>query len=228
MKPERSARIARRWGQVAGWLATILIPFVLLFLGVRILLSEFFLDVEYRLPGFPPDSYGFSLEDRLRYANQALDYLNSDADIAVLAELTFPDGAPLFNARELGHMQDVKNVLAPLMRIGFGLTLAVFGLLFLAQRRSWRSALLAGIRRGGWVTVGLVGILGLLAVLSFWQFFTVFHSLFFEGDSWLFLYSDSLIRLFPMRFWQDAFLFAGILALLGGLALGLGLRPRAG
>jgi uncharacterized membrane protein len=50
--------------------------------------------------------------------------------------------------------------------------------------------------------------------------------LFFTGDSWLFLYSDTLIRLFPMRFWQDAFLFAGALDVLGGLALGLGLLPK--
>jgi integral membrane protein (TIGR01906 family) len=79
---------------------------------------------------------------------------------------------------------------------------------------------------GGWLTVGITAAIAIFAVISFWQFFTVFHELFFTGDSWQFLYSDTLIRLFPMRFWQDAFIFVGALDVLGGLALGLGLLPK--
>jgi uncharacterized membrane protein len=60
----------------------------------------------------------------------------------------------------------------------------------------------------------------------FCNFFSGFHSLFFEGDSWLFLYSDTLIRLFPIRFWQDVFLWAAVIALGGGIALALGLRTK--
>jgi integral membrane protein (TIGR01906 family) len=82
------------------------------------------------------------------------------------------------------------------------------------------------LRRGGWLTVGLTAALGIFAAVSFWQFFTVFHALFFEGDTWLFYYSDTLIRLFPMRFWQDAFIFVGVLTVGGGIGLGLGLGRR--
>jgi len=63
--------------------------------------------------------------------------------------------------------------------------------------------------------------------VSFWQFFTLFHELFFTGDSWIFEYSDTLIRLFPLRFWQDLFLFIPILIAICGLALGLFLKPKA-
>ncbi|HEU4745662.1 MAG TPA: DUF1461 domain-containing protein, partial [Anaerolineales bacterium] len=90
-----------------------------------------------------------------------------------------------------------------------------------------------GLMRGGWLMVGLAVTVGLIVVIGmvinpdvFWSFFAGFHSLFFEGDSWLFLYSDTLIRLFPIRFWQDAFLLAAVLALGGGVALALGLRAR--
>jgi len=213
--------------RLAGWLATVLIPIVLVFLGIRLLLTDAFLHIEYRLPGFPADSYGFTLQDRLQYASLSLRYLNTGADISLLGDQTFPDGSPLFNARELSHMQDVKNVIRPAMGVGLGLALALALLLVLAWRFRWLPVVLRGVRRGGWVTVALVGTMAILGVLSFWQFFTVFHSLFFEGDSWLFLYSDTLIRLFPMRFWQDAFLIVGAIALLGGLALGMGLRPKA-
>jgi uncharacterized membrane protein len=79
--------------------------------------------------------------------------------------------------------------------------------------------------------VGLATIIGVIAVIGiavnpdlFFNFFTAFHHLFFTGDSWLFLFSDTLIRLFPIRFWQDAFLFAAVIALGGGAALGIGFR----
>ncbi|RPJ17838.1 MAG: DUF1461 domain-containing protein, partial [Chloroflexi bacterium] len=91
-----------------------------------------------------------------------------------------------------------------------------------------------GLMRGGWLMVGLAVTIGLIVVVGiavnpnvFWTFFSGLHTLFFEGDSWLFHFSDTLIRLFPIRFWQDAFLLAAIIALGGGVALGLGLRSTA-
>ena len=67
----------------------------------------------------------------------------------------------------------------------------------------------------------LAAALAFFASVSFWQFFTLFHRLFFQGDSWLFEYSDTLIRLFPLRFWQDVFLSVMGLILIFGLLLGL-------
>jgi integral membrane protein (TIGR01906 family) len=91
-----------------------------------------------------------------------------------------------------------------------------------------------GLMRGGWLMIGLAVTVGLIVVIGilvnpnvFWNFFAGFHSLFFEGDSWLFLTSDTLIRLFPIRFWQDAFLWAAVVALGGGIALAIGLRSTS-
>jgi len=211
--------------RVFSWLITLLTPIALVFLG-GLLLTPVFLQVEYRTPGFPPDSYGFSLQDRLHWSQIALQYLVKDADINFLGGLTFPDGSPLYNSRELSHMQDVKNVMQPVLKIGYGVWFVVLALGIWAQWGSWWQAYRRGLWRGGWLTVALVSVIAVFAATSFWQFFTEFHSLFFEGDSWLFLYSDTLIRLFPMRFWQDAFLAVGVIALAGGLALGLGLRTN--
>ena len=123
-------------------------------------------------------------------------------------------------------MQDVKNVVQPVLKIGYSVWFVVLGLGVWAQWGSWRPDYRRGLWRGGWLTVALVAAIAVFAATNFWQFFTEFHSLFFEGDSWLFLYSDTLIRLFPMRFWQDAFLAVGVIGLAGGLVLGLGLRTN--
>jgi integral membrane protein (TIGR01906 family) len=212
--------------RIFSWLVTLLIPLALTFLGLRLMLSHAFLEVEYRLPGFPTDGYGFTQTDRLHWSRYALDYLVNDADIAYLGDLTFPDGSPLYNERELSHMQDVKGVVRPVLWIGYGGWLILLALGLWARFGGWWTDYQRGLRRGGWLTVGLAVGIGIFAAVSFWQFFTVFHSLFFTGDSWLFLYSDTLIRLFPMRFWQDAFIFAGVITIGGGLALGLALRPK--
>ena len=209
-----------------SWIIAILLPVAMTFLGIRLLLTHVFPELEYRMPGFPADEYGFTLQDRLHWSKISIDYLLNTADITFLVDLTFMDGVPLFNDRELSHMQDVKKVVQPVLFVGYGAWFLVLGFGLWARFAGWWPDYVRGIWRGGWLTVGLVAIIGIFAAISFWQFFTVFHALFFTGDSWQFLYSDTLIRLFPMRLWQDAFLFAGSLDVLGGLALGLGLLPK--
>jgi integral membrane protein (TIGR01906 family) len=213
--------------RVLSWLITFLVPVALIFLGVRLMLTHAFLEVEYRMPGFPADGYGFTLTDRLHWSRFAVDYLMNNAGINFLGNQIFPDGSPLYNERELSHMLDVKNVIQPGLGVGYAVCFALLGLAAWARFGGWWNEYLRGVRRGGWLTVGLAVVLGIFAAVSFWQFFTLFHKLFFTGDSWIFLYSDTLIRLFPMRFWQDAFLFAGIVTVGGGLALGLALKPKA-
>ena len=65
----------------------------------------------------------------------------------------------------------------------------------------------------------LVGIL-VGALLSFDAFFTLFHRVFFSGDSWLFAYEDSLIQFYPLQFWMDITGYLGVSILLEGLVLG--------
>jgi integral membrane protein (TIGR01906 family) len=207
--------------KVLSWGVTILLPLALTFLGLRLLLTYAFPEIEYRLPGFPVDEYGFTLQDRLHWSQISIDYLLNNANISFLGDLTFPDGSPLFNPRELSHMQDVKNVVHPALWFGYGVWILMLGLGLWARFGSWWRDYVRGIQRGGWLTVGLVVVIGIFAGISFWQFFTVFHELFFSGNSWLFLYSDTLIRLFPLQFWQDSFLFVGILDLICGFFLGL-------
>jgi integral membrane protein (TIGR01906 family) len=212
-------------------LVALLVPIALIGLGLRVLLTPVFLQIEYNMPYFPPDEYGFTKEDRLKWAPYALDYLVNNEDISYLGDLKFEDGTQLYNERELSHMDDVKRVTQGALRVWYG-SLALLALLGVwAWFGEWWQAYRLGVMRGGWLMIGLAVTVGLIVVVGiavnpdiFWSFFSGFHSLFFEGDSWLFLYSDTLIRLFPIRFWQDAFLMAAVIALGGGVALGIGLR----
>jgi integral membrane protein (TIGR01906 family) len=213
--------------RIIAWLITIFVPFALTFVGLRLLLTPAFPQVEYRTPGFPADDYGFTLQDRLHWSTISINYLVNNADISYLGDLTFPDGSPLYNQRELSHMHDVKQVVIPVLWIGYAVWLLMVVLGLWARFGGWWQEYLRGLRRGGWLTLGLVVVLGIFAATSFWQFFTIFHELFFTGGSWLFLYSDTLIRLFPLPFWEDAFLFAGVLDVIGGLVLALALRRKS-
>ena len=214
-------------------LVAILVPIALIGLGLRLLLTPLFLQVEYNMPYFPPDEYGFSKADRLKWAPYALDYLVNTEDISYLGDLKFDDDTPLYNERELSHMDDVKRVTQGALRVWYG-SLAILLLLGAwAWFGGWGQSYRLGLMRGGWLMIGLAVTISLIVVVGivinpdvFWNFFAGFHSLFFEGDSWLFLYSDTLIRLFPIRFWQDAFLLAAVIALGGGIALALGLRTK--
>jgi integral membrane protein (TIGR01906 family) len=212
---------------------TLLVPIALIGLGLRILLTPLFLQVEYNMPYFPRDDYGFTKADRLKWAPYALNYLTNSTDISYLSDLKFEDGKPLYNERELSHMNDVKRVTQGALKVWYISLVALALLGVWAWAGGWGQAYRLGLMRGGWLMVILAITIGLIAVVGisadpdiFFRFFAGFHSLFFEGDSWLFLFSDTLIRLFPIRFWQDAFLFAALIALGGGTVLGLGMRGK--
>jgi integral membrane protein (TIGR01906 family) len=209
-----------------SWLTTLLTPIVLLGLGLRILLTPLFYNVEYRMPYFPPDPYGFTTQDRLHWASYAVNYLINNADISYLGDLTFPNGSSLYNERELSHMHDVKVVTQSALKTWYVAVVLLIGLGIWARYGKWWQTYLQGLRRGGWLMIGLVMVIGLFGAVAFWQFFTLFHELFFQGNSWLFENSDTLIRLFPLQFWEDAFLWAGLISVAGALALAFGLKER--
>ncbi len=218
---------------ILSYLVSLLTPIALIGIALRILLTPIYFNIEYRMPYFPADEFGFTLQDRLQWAPYAVEYLVNSADISYLGDLQLEGGIPLYNERELSHMADVKNVVLGALRVWY-ISLAILTLLAaLAWRGDWNSEYINGLRRGGMWMIGLAVALGLIAGVGitinpevFWRFFEFFHSLFFTGDSWLFYYSDTLIRLFPIRFWEDAFLAAAILALGGGIALAFGIRSR--
>ncbi len=227
-----------RWLQPRLWIARsiviIAVPVVLTVFAVRLVMTPTFMQIEYTRPGFPLDFYGFTTEERLQYGPYLTEYLLNDESVLFLADLRLPrDRVPpdvciiaaeddslchMFNERELRHMADVKVVARAALRVGTAsavMMVAAAGFLFLRNRRSFWQALFGG----GALTIGLILTIIAGALVAWDAFFTGFHTLFFEGDSWLFRYSDTLIRLFPEQFWFDAAVVIGVTAALLALIM---------
>jgi len=217
--------------RIFSWLIAFLLPVVIVLSVVRLMINPWYLEFEYHTPGFPADPYGFTLQDRINYGRLAVEYLVNSADISFLGDLRFPAGqqAPepscqymtdcshLYNDRELEHMLDVKNVVRGaivVLEVSFAvlLVLAVW-----AWRGRWQAAYLLGLQRGGILVLVFLGLIILSVLVAFDYIFVIFHEIFFKAGTWTFLYSDTLIRLFPERFWQDTFL------MVGGLSIAIGL-----
>lgn len=207
------------YSRIALFLLSLIVPFFLVMTSIRLLITPLYPQIEYRMPYFPPDPYGFTLEDRLQWSRVSIEYLLNDSSIDFLANQRLNTGQPLFNERELSHMLDVKILVQRMVRVWWVLA----GLLLLTGGWAWRSGQ-AGVfwralARGGVWTLGAILVILVAVAVSFTGLFTLFHRLFFTGDTWLFYWTDSLIRLFPLEFWRDGFIAMGIFTVLGAAIL---------
>jgi integral membrane protein (TIGR01906 family) len=198
-----------------------LIPLWILIGSVRLVASDTFLLYEYNKLDFPQDSYGFSPDQRLSYASLNLTFVRNDRPISVL-EIQKSGENPLYNERELSHMIDVQNVyqvFAFLWTVVTALILITFVLLYI--QADIRKDIPLALKLGGLITTGFIVTIGLMALIGWDTWFALFHKLFFAAGSWTFNYSDTLIRLFPQKFWMDAVFTVSGLSALGGMLVGL-------
>ena len=208
-----------RWQRVAQWILQILIPVVLVLSSVWILLNtaKWWVQIEYRLPGFPEDRYGFTLEDRLYWSAIDIEYLLNDEELDYFDDLRLEDGSPMHNQRELRHMADVKRLIHAVWYVfGIGLILGIVLEIALGVFADPRVAT-ETLKRGARNTLILVGLLVLGVIVGFGILFVGFHRVFFEGDTWIFLFSDTFIRLYPERFWRDTFFLLALITALAGV-----------
>lgn len=197
------------------------VPVGLLVAGVQLAMTEGYVALEYARSDFPPDSFGFAFDERLLYAVETVRCLRGGQGVGCLMGVTFPDGLALYNARELRHLADVVVVLGGVSVVGVGLVVfcVVCFLVFWFGNLTTRILLIRAIGQGGIAMLSVLAVLLGLAVLRWNQFFEGFHRLFFADGTWRFEYSDTLIRLFPEKFWFDTALNLGLFAAAGAIAL---------
>lgn len=196
--------------------------------SARLLTTEQYLAFEYGKAGFPPDMFGFTQQQRLELATVNMRYVRDNLPDDTLANETL-DGKSVYSPREVTHMADVQSAFQTVWR---ALWIAIIVILlsgFVLWRNGQRIALASAIQSSGLLTVALIGFIALLALFAWQVWFDNFHLIFFEPGSWLFAYSDTLIRLFPLQFWMDATFTISVISLIGGLLLAfLGWRWQKG
>jgi integral membrane protein (TIGR01906 family) len=218
----------RRSAAIVRWFIISATPFVLTLWTVRVL-------IVWNAPSYPefeygriePDRFGFTVEERLQFAEATLDYLRARGSagdlIYMLEDLRLPESdRSFYNVEEIGHMLDVKNVADSFNRIMQILgILSISGLIYLLARPETRIDAYRALLYGGVLTASI--LLGMiLLILVSWEFvFVQFHELLFPPGTWTFRFSDSLIRLFPEQFWIDFGIFWTVGILIQGVFLAL-------
>lgn len=200
-----------RFLKLRATLIALTVPLTVLMIAIRAVASAPFLWLEYHRPGFPEDSYGYYLVERMRLGSYGVDYINNFAPREYLARVTTgADNTLAFTEAEVNHMHDVKWVLL----IATVAVAAIF-LLTLFSSISLRERAPGTIRRslfsGAWITLGLIAVLGVVGVFGWEWLFTTFHQVFFPQGNWEFSVRSSLIRLYPPQFWIDAAIAVAVL-----------------
>ena len=210
---------------------TIAVPILLAVTSIRLVMSYQFIQFEYQRSDFPIDTYGFTTEDRLKYFHHPIDYLLNGEDISFLEQLRLPaevcwqpppnaTDCPMYEEAALRHMVDVKvitEITYLTAFIIFLITLSIFGLSY--RNTISRSTIRRGLTYGATLTLGIIVVIVTLAVTAWDFFFDKFHELLFEEGTWRFAFSDTLIRLYPEKFWFDASITIGIFTTIGAIII---------
>jgi len=206
-------------------LIAVAVPLTLVMGMVRLLTLPWYPAWEYAKPGFPDDPLGMAPEERLRLARASIAFLNAPRGVGRLDDLRFADGTVAFNAREIDHMDDVKLVYDQLTTAALIVLFVAVVAAYVLIRQGRLVRVWGALADGSLFTLCALVALGVWMMVGFDAFFTAFHDVFFAPGTWTFDYSDTLIRLFPLPFWEDAGLL--IAAGVGALAFLLALFTRA-
>lgn len=190
-----------------AFLITLAVPIVLILSNVLLFMNPVWLAFQYAQPDFPA-SVRFTPQDRLKFGSESIEYVRGNRTLEQFIALD------VYDEREIKHMIDVRmlvdqvKIVLPVVAV-----MAVIAVVMLARgtptpalprsqnfeqgRKQAARALFNGAR----LTIGLFLVVGIFAAVGFNTFFTLFHRIFFEGDTWLFNYTDSLIQFYPLPFW---------------------------
>lgn len=133
---------------------------------------------------------------------------------------------PLFNEREVQHMQDVQALMGRIFQARFlalvGLAIGIMGIVLTGTSSAGPAVARAGLLGGG-LAVLLVGLLALGSMFDFEALFLQFHYLSFSNTLWLLDPArDRLIQLFPEGFFYEGALRIGLQAVGEGAIIALG------
>jgi len=200
---------------IVAAVALALVP-ALIAIALLVLAHPWAVDAAYALPGFPEPRIALGDDERSRLAavgTRASQPWRPDG-IEAMREARLDDGRRAFVAREIDHFEDVRGVMLAFLAAGAaGLTVIVLAAGLVRDKSLLRRGLVAGAR----LTIALFAAIGVLMLIGFDAFFNAFHTLFFDGDSWLLPSMGTARSLYPDALW----------ALMGGAMVALVLAQVA-
>lgn len=182
--------------------------------------------VVYWTPGYFEKEYtkyevlndlpSMTMEDLLEVTDEMMDYLRGKReDLHVMTHMGGQE-REFFNAREIAHMEDVRELfLAAISIRRVCLALCAAALIFMAAAKADMKHLLPpSICLGTGLFFGLVTALAAVISTDFTKYFIMFHHIFFDNDLWILdPAADMLINIVPEGFFMDT---AGRIALTFG------------
>jgi len=191
------------------WLASVCQILLIIAMPVILVVSPLYVFVT---PAFVRHEYSrkefghadrFDDQERLRISDTILHYLRDRTTLQEMAAMRTVAGEIALKDDEVQHLVDVKMVMqACFLAHKIALIMGVICSLVL-WRSAQRALLPTSLRRGVWLTAGLMGLIALSSIIDFDLFFTRFHQVFFEANTWMFHERDTLIQLYPLHFWSD-------------------------
>lgn len=148
---------------------------------------------------------GINSQQLQQVAQQMIGYFNGSADTPQVVVTVNGTDRPLYNEKELFHLEDVCNILRLFTRLlvaSIILFIAVVIYLYLSRKLY---ELLKAVQVGAIITSALTGALIVWAIIDFNSLFLLFHYVSFSNDLWILdPAKDYLIMLFPEGFFNDA------------------------
>lgn len=204
--------------------AVIITPFWILGISTKIAFSEWFIDYEYSKLNFPDDRWGLSDEVRKKLAKLGLKAVLTEEGLKEFKEARFPNGKKAFREKEVKHMEDVNRFLSKFFIATYILATVWLFILILQKKQIWKLLIYSSI-----YTFLFFAIVSLIVFVSYEKAFEVFHNFFFGKTSWRFSKYDTLLRIYPMKFWFDGTIILSIIAFFINtfiLSLGIILRGK--
>ena len=186
-----------------SWIAALLTPTILLGFLLSFLLTPYFLRIAY---AGSTDQIGVSKSERFHWASESLNYLANDKKPVYLSKLEFENGRPVFNEHEIMVINSAKQIAQKIFTIARVSLLGLFILALLAWVGDWLPSFRRGIKRSGWLAIGLGILFGLVGIFAGMENTSLQNT-------------DTLMRLFPIHVLQFALLFIFISLAAGGILL---------
>lgn len=207
------SRVTQILSEICLFLVIMSVP-VLIYLGGFI---SSFSDTDYYKEEF--EKYNiyikFSKIDVDKFNNDLLNYLKYEKEDKLFE-------SDILSEREKEHLLDVKDLVQKAHNLFLILIIVdVFILILLPilQRRMIAVHLAQIISYGGMYTLLLSTLLLFIIYYSFEAFFYYFHVVLFKNDLWMLEPTDTLINLYPLKFFYDFGFKIFLIAILTSIAM---------